>query len=282
MLKSCEKFISPESDYFVYAPSRAAQEMFFYPLQCGRFIYEAGYSLHRESYDSFLLMYIQKGGLTLQFAGQTTQISAGHFVLLDCYQPHAYSSNTGWESLWCHFDGMLARQWYTNVISRPGNVFSMPDPYPAVKKLTAIYDTFASGSLVRDPLMSKYLSDILTDFLLYTPLESGAGNYAGMAEEIITYVSEHFAENITVEDLADRASLSLYYFIRIFKKETGFTPYEYILNTRISNARYLLKNTPMAIKDICVNTGFSCESAFCSAFKRCQGMTPTQYRIMER
>ncbi len=280
-MKSYEKFIAPESDYFVYSPSRSAMEMFFYPLQCGRFIYEPGYSLRRESYDSFLLMYIQKGRLTLEINERTVSITAGHFVLLDCYQHHAYSTDEGWDCLWCHFDGVTARHWYTDIVSRLGNVFAIPDPHPALNKLKAIYDIFASGNPVREPLLSKYLNDILTFFLLYTPSEKNSYNYAGMTEKIITYLNEHFAENITVGELAERAGLSLYHFIRTFKKETGFTPHEYIINIRIGTAKYLLKNSRMPVKDICFSTGFSCESVFCSSFKRQLGMTPAQYRALE-
>lgn len=277
-MKSCENLIAPESEYFVYAPSKSAQEMFFYPLQCGHFLYEPGYSLQRESYDSFLLMYVQKGSLHLELEGRTIPVSAESFVLLDCYRPHAYTSDTGWECLWCHFDGVSARPWYDSIVSRLGNAFSMADAYPVLNKLTAVYDTFASGRPVREPLMSKYLSDILTAFLLYVPLEANSINYAGMAEELIAYIGEHFAEDITGEELAKRAGLSQYHFIRTFRKATGFTPHEYLVNTRIANAKYLLKNSQMSIKDICYSTGFSCESVFCTSFKRHLGMTPLQYR----
>ncbi|MCM1189927.1 MAG: AraC family transcriptional regulator [bacterium] len=280
-MKSHEKFIAPESDYYVYSPSRSAMEMFFYPLQCGHFVYEPGYSLRRESYDSFLLMYIQKGRLTLEMEERTVSITAGSFVLLDCYQFHAYSTDDGWECLWCHFDGVTARHWYTNIVSRLGNVFSVPDSYPALGRLTALYNVFSTGSPIREPLLSQYLTDILTCFLLYVPLERNSRKDTDMAEKIIAYINEHFAENVTVEALARLAGLSPYYFIRIFKKETGFTPHEYLVNTRIGTAKYLLKNSRMSVKDICFRTGFSCESVFCSAFKRHLKMTPAQYRALE-
>lgn len=279
-MKSFETHIAPESDYFIYAPSKSAREMFFYPLQCGHFFYEPGYSLRRESYDSFLLMYIQEGSLALELEGQLSPIPAGSFALLDCYQLHAYSAGVRCECLWCHFDGSLARPWYGSIVSRLGNVFSLPDFGPAVSKLTALYDTFAQGKLVREPLLSKYLTDILTAFLLYTPAAPGTYSYTNMAEEIITWINEHFSEDITVEELADRAGLSQFHFIRVFKRETGFTPHEYIVNTRIGAAKYLLKNSPLPVKDICFRAGFSCESVFCSSFKRRLGMTPMQYRSL--
>ena len=57
---SKEPFVSNDSRYFVYSPSKNAMEMFLYPLQCGQFTYLPGYRLVREAFDSFLLMYIRR------------------------------------------------------------------------------------------------------------------------------------------------------------------------------------------------------------------------------
>lgn len=277
-MRSYEDHVLPQSDYYVYTPSKIAHELFFYPMQCGRFFYEAGYSLKRKAFDSFLLMYMERGSMTLEFQGKTTRIKSGQFLLLDCYQEHAYYTDTCCECLWCHFDGVIAENYYQTIVSHLGNVFSLMNSYPAQNKLHTIYTIFHTGSPVREPLISKYFVDIMTLFLLDTPQEVSYLRYATMSENIITYINEHFAENITIEALADRAGLSQYHFIRIFKKETGFTPHKYILNSRLSSAQYLLKNTRLSAKDICFQTGFSCESVFCSAFKKELGVTPTEYR----
>lgn len=281
ILKSCEKFVSPKSDYYIYSPSMAAQGMFLYPLYVGHFIYEGGYSLRRDAYDSFLLMYVQKGILTLEYEGKIRQVCAGEFVLLDCFRPHAYYSETGWEALWCHFDGPTARSQYHALESRLGNVFSLMDSNAVLNRMNAVYDVFCKGDAIREPLMSKYLTDILTLFHLASPTGGKSCSCTGMAEEVIAYISEHFAEDIPVSELARRASLSQYHFIRTFKKETGFTPHEYLINTRMNTARYLLKNSSLPVKEICFQTGFSSESVFCSAFKKYQGVTPAQYRFSD-
>lgn len=280
-MRSQEEFVREDSEYYVYSPSKTALDVFLYPLQCGHFLYEPGYFLKRDSYDSFLIMYIQKGELDLEIKGRRYHVHANSFILLDCYDSHAYSTSVGWECLWCHYDGITARNYYDIVTSHLGNIFTMADPYPALSKLTAIYHAFHTGAVVREPLLSKYLNDLMTEFMLYLPSQNNTRNYSGAVEEIITYINEHFAETISVSELAAKAGLSHYHFIRIFKRETGFTPHEYILNTKVAAAQYLLKNTKLTIKDICYQTGFSCESVFCSAFKHRSGITPTQYRTLE-
>lgn len=282
-MKSHEELVASESDYFIYSPSKLALETFLYPMQCGIFSYLPGYAITRESFDSFLLMYIQKGELDIVFDNQTIHVKEGHFVLLDCYKRHSYSTTTGWECLWCHFDGLMARAYYNNVISRLGNVFTLTDTYPVLRTLTSILKVFYNGSTVREALMNKYLTDIMTEFLLYASSDQNQNsrNYTNIAEEAITYINEHFKEDIPIETLASRAHLSQYHFIRTFKKETGFTPHEYIINIRMATAKYLLKSTKLTIKDICFAAGFSCESAFCFAFRKQFNMTPKQYRILE-
>lgn len=277
-MRSQEKLVAEDSAYYVYSPSKNALEMFLYPLQCGQFTYLPGYHLVRESFDSFLLMYIQAGSLVLETEDEVRTASRGQLVLVDCYRRHAYSTETGWSCLWCHFDGITARHWYQNIVSRLGNVFTIPDSQYIVSRLSSLCDVFSSGDVVREPLLSKYLTDILTSALLHVPSDDRAASHIDMTEKITAYISEHFAEKITVSRLASMAGLSDYHFIRIFKKQTGFTPHDYILNTQMNTARYLLKNSGLTVKDICFSTGFSCESVFCSAFKRREGMTPAQYR----
>ena len=279
-MKSHETFVVPESDYYIYSPSKFALDALFYPMQCGRFLYQPGYSLHRDSFDSYLLMYIREGSLHLTCEQKSFHAKAGNFIFLDCYKEHAYSTETGADCLWCHFDGITARACHTAVNTKLGTVFTLPDTKLSQGRLSSIFETFQTGATVHEPLLSKYLTDILTEFLLYTPVKGTDYRNPNMVEEIITYINEHFADNISVEELADLACLSTYHFIRTFKKETGYTPHEYIVNSRIASAKYLLKNTDLLVKDICFHCGFSCESVFCSAFKRHEKITPAQYRAL--
>ncbi len=276
-MKACEKLVSENSEYFIYSPSKLAQELFLYPTRCGRFSYLPGYHLVRQAFDSFLLIYVQSGMLELEYEGERHRASEGQFVLLDCYKRHGYGTSCGAVCLWCHFDGISAKRYYEAAVSNLGVIFSLPDPNPAVSRLLGIIKTFSENHPVREPLLSKYLTDIFTEFLLFSP-KGFCGTQGSITEEAIAYIGEHFREKLMVETLADRAGMSLYQFIRLFKKESGFTPHDYLISVRIAAAKYLLKNSRLTVKEICYESGFSCESVFCNAFRRRVGASPGQYR----
>jgi AraC-like DNA-binding protein len=279
--RALNEYISAESEYFVYSPSQTALEIFLYPLQCGLFTYKPGYALSRESFDSFLIMYLQKGEMDLLLNGKKYHAAAGDFILIDCYKPHAYSSKTGCECLWCHYDGCTAKGYYHYITERAGNVFTISDPHPALNKLTALLRFFYHRAPIKEPLMSQYLTDILTEFMILPPINSRNQTAHNEVEQAISYINEHFTEAISIEDLAAKMNLSQYHFIRKFKRETGYTPHEYLNNTRIASASYLLKLSSIPIKEICYETGFASEAVFYNAFKRRMGITPMQYRSLD-
>ena len=277
-MKSREAKIAPQSDYYVYTPSLTAKQLFFYPLRCGHFIYEPDYTLSRETFDSFLLMYVEQGNITVKSGDFCGELSSGQFLFLDCYKPHSYSTAKGCECFWCHFDGVMARGYYEMATQHTGSILTIKDPFKGRGKLKAVYDIFNEGAPVREPLVSKYLNDLLTCFLLNTSQKENPWGRASISEEAAAYIRENFAKDLPVEELAAHAGLSTWHFIRVFKQEIGLTPHQYLVNTRIAAAKYLLKNSPLPTKNICYETGFSCESVFCSAFKKHEGMTPLEYR----
>lgn len=278
-MKSREAYIKPDSDYYVYSPSMNAKSMFFYPLWCGQFTYECGYRLSRTSYDSFLIIYVESGTLDINCSRSSSSYtaSAGSFVFIDCYSPHSYEALSECRCLWCHFDGPLARSFYEQITGGCGVVFSLENPYPVISKLEMICDTFRRAKPIREALLSKYINDILTVFLISSSIDAYK-KAESVSETAIAYINENFAQNISIDRLASLSGLSQYYFIRRFKRETGFTPHEYIMRTRISFAGYMLRSSSVSIKDICFSSGFTNESAFCAAFKLRTGLTPTQYR----
>ena len=255
---------------------------FLYPLLLGHNYYLPGYELFRSGFDSFLLMYIVEGSCTVEYDSHKVRVEKNTFVLLDCYEEHGYSSEEGWEAIWIHFDGITARQLYEMVTEKLGNIFTLEDPLSIMNRIAKIYEPFHRKEPIRELLMHKYLNDILVELVLYSPMQIKEVQRVSVIEDIRLYIQEHIQEELRIDDLAKQSLMSTYHFIRVFKKHTGMSPHEYIINYRLRIAKSLLIQTNMSINDICYEAGFSSESVFCASFKKNVGVSPSTYRKERR
>ena len=105
-------------------------------------------------------------------------------------------------------------------------------------------------------------------------LEESAGRMA----ELIAYVDQHYTEPITLLSLSKKFYISEYYLCRRFKEYTGRTFVTYLTDMRISRAKWLLINTGEQIKTVSRLAGFGSVSAFGSAFRAIEGLSPLAYR----
>lgn len=267
------------SDFYIYTPSKTALKTFLYPLRTGHFIYEPGYELERSSFDSYLIMYIKKGSMTVTTDSGNYTARDDDFILLDCYKHHRYCALEESEVNWLHFDGLTAAPYFNFIYDRLGTVFAMQKPGYVLTIMDKINLAIGSGSRISEPLMAKYITDILTEFALHTEAKLSVNHHEPhVVEDILAYIAGHLQDHITVEDLARQAFMSEYHFIRVFKKETGYTPHAYIIDARMHAARYKLVTSDMPLKQLCAESGFSNVSAFCALFKRKFSCTPIEYR----
>lgn len=277
-MRSTEALVAPGSDYYIYTPSAQAQGLFLYPLIVGHFQYLPGYCLRRASLDSFLIMHITRGGCEVEWGGRRFRAQEGQVVILDCYAPHAYWTEEGWEAEWLHFDGPCARGYFDAVTGGDSPVLSLKNGYRFEKNLRKIYTQFRDAAPVREAMLNNYIVNLLTELLVGREGTTSGAQSAGIIEDSVAYINDHLAQELSLEDLAAQAALSPFYFSRLFKRETGFSPHRYILTARISNAKFLLQSTGDSVKRICFTVGFTSESSFCTAFKKETGLTPSEYR----
>lgn len=98
-----------------------------------------------------------------------------------------------------------------------------------------------------------------------------------MAKTVL-YIRKHLNEAIELEKLAEISCLSKDHFIRLFKKELGTTPLQYINQKKIEKAQLLLITEELAVKEIAFQLAFDDYSYFNRLFKKTTGVTPQEYR----
>src|ERR1700751_1941164 len=96
--------------------------------------------------------------------------------------------------------------------------------------------------------------------------------------ELQIWIVEHLQRKLLVDDLADRMSMSVRNFERIFAREVGTTPAQYVLQMRVEAARREVERTEKGLKQIASASGFGNVEVMRRAFVRLLGLTPSRYR----
>lgn len=121
----------------------------------------------------------------------------------------------------------------------------------------------ARRSPPRHRLSLRYFDEIPTNLSVQTSID---------------YITEHFAENLTIQQAANEVNFSPTYFSRIFKKETGHGFVSYLTFVRIQKAVWLLRHTDQTIEKIAFEQGFNTPNYFSTIFKKVVGLSPSEYR----
>jgi transcriptional regulator GlxA family with amidase domain len=116
---------------------------------------------------------------------------------------------------------------------------------------------------------------------LSVSLASQASEMASM-RELQIWIAENLAARLSVEDLARRMAMSVRNFERVFTREVGTTPSQYVLQMRVEAARRQLERTNGGLKEVAGAAGFGSVDVMRRAFVRLLGITPRAYRDLAR
>lgn len=105
---------------------------------------------------------------------------------------------------------------------------------------------------------------------------------SGIIRKAKAYIEENYMRDISLDEVSRIVDISPYYFSKLFKEKTGQNFIEYLTNIRIEKAKKLLLQSDMNIKNICVDIGYSDPNYFSRIFKKMVGVTPTEYRELDK
>ena len=119
-------------------------------------------------------------------------------------------------------------------------------------------------------IMQEHLYDEqITDDVAFERLNS--------IKDVLTYISENYYNNVSLDDLAKVAGMNPKYFCRYFRSMTDRTPIDYLNYYRIESACEMLSTKNISIKEAAISCGFNDDSYFIKIFHKYKGITPKQF-----
>jgi transcriptional regulator GlxA family with amidase domain len=122
------------------------------------------------------------------------------------------------------------------------------------------------------------ITHLIIRAVLDLPVTSERVEHRVGVDRVIQYLHSNYGEKVTVAAMADLASLSASHFARIFKEETGRSPFDYLLYLRLEKARKLLRAGDVSITETALQCGFNSPSHFTACFKKRYSLTPLKYK----
>lgn len=121
------------------------------------------------------------------------------------------------------------------------------------------------------------------DNLKISIFENNTAEESGEEDErtivgIVRYMQEHMTEEVSLNILAEEFHLSAQYISQLFKNEIGVNFLAYLTNIRMEQAKKLLLSSQLSIAEISERSGYGDYRVFTKAFKKAEGVTPSQYR----
>jgi two-component system response regulator YesN len=144
--------------------------------------------------------------------------------------------------------------------------------------LTSSYQTYRELlHMVNLSQVLGWLSELKKDLALFIQGEEG-NNYPRVIGEAKRYIREHYAEEVTLAEVAAVVGLTPSYFSTVFKEHTGMSYSEYLTWVRLERAKELLKETHYHVYEIGQMVGYTNQYYFNRLFKKITGLTPLDYR----
>lgn len=267
--------ILPQSVCFSFTPPELSKRLLFYYTWCGHYYCTDNYFIRRKYYPPLLVMFVRKGVFRVEYRGEARKARAGDVILLDCAEPHYYQGADGLEFLYAHFDGSNAREICRYVMEQEGWLIRRDGNLKIGAALHEMVEFHERGG-VETPFEGSMRVYRLIELLMTPTFQERQS--AGPVDKAIQYIRANVGKPVTLEDLSQLCSLSPFYFSRCFKRQTGFSPMEYVINTRIDQAKILLLRTTKSVEEIAWEVGYASAGSFINLFTRRIGVSPTRFR----
>ena len=222
------------------------------------------------------LQYVISGRGTVICDDQIFTVKSGDTFLLPANTNHIYYSTpeNHFERIWINFKGELAKSLLNTFKLERQIVFRKTDTSALLEEIQNACKT--SDNTTDYEQLSSLAFFKTVQFLASQKTETQETNE--QSEQIRLYIACHIMDNIKLCDIAEHFYISEEHLIRLFKKSYHITPHQYILQSKLRLAMFMLRTTKDSIEEISNRLNFSDPRHFSAQFKKHIGIRPLAYR----
>lgn len=240
----------------------------------------ANYTFEGEKHDYWELTFIDNGELETTVDGETYELDEMDFIL---YAPGQYHTQRTGNSKSCSYLTLLFEMDTPDPYLLTNRVYhSHRDIHSAMNNLIKISN---NEMLYDGELMLCYLKELIIRILQYDFLESSPIASTPtqqrfeneLLNEIIIYINDNIYEQLTIEEICMKFSISRSSLQTLFKNNLGVAPKHYISDIKLKKSKLLIKESVYTISEISSMLGFTSIHYFSRKFKQHFGITPSDY-----
>lgn len=271
-------YFEPSSVHY-FVPQPAGREaLLYYPISIGYFDCKPTYNTSRNLFSSYLLIVMLTGSLAYQTRQSRGVVRAGQVLLLDCNAPHSYAAQGKCSFTFIHFTGAQSRDIYEEIERTGGNLIRVPDINILHESIGEMLSCMRDERRMNEGQTSSMIYSMLMKLLEHSGGSGTGGIGNPMVDRAIAYIQSHLTDKLSVEEIAASTGYSASYFSHMFAEETGLSPYQFVLKSRLDQAQMLLKTTRLTVQEIAFQCGFNSAANFCYTFRRMVGLSAHDYR----
>ncbi len=236
------------------------------------------YKIKRNNSPIYVFEYIISGTGAVKTGAAEFYPSEGDIYILHRGSSHEYYSDdrNPWIKVWFNAKGTLID--HLMEVYKLGNINHIQN-YDLSGLFFKMIEIARMNSIDHRRIFEQasiVLHELLIKIAAKLEGEKESPNYDAL--KIKQYLDQHIEDKVAVKDLGDLVYHSPSHIIRIYKKEYGVTPYDYLLNKKLEMAILMLLNTNMSVKEIAFKLKFADEHYFCNFFKSKTGQSPSTLR----
>ena len=244
---------------------------------------ESGFGVNSHTHDYYHLISMIDGMMQYTLGGKRFLVASGDVVLAPQGVVHAFENKSESPIRYYEIKFTVLNQGLKMILS------SMPDYHlqdPFISRLAScIVEEYQNPRTGRDDSATSALLTMLyymtRDVRCAGDSESGPLDvtaYSPLAQKVVVFLSKHYAEDLSLDDVSDGVGITKNYLCNAFRKSTGFTIMECLTAIRIRKAAELIVYSDLSLTQVAESCGYVSPSHFNRIFTRYVGLPPGQCR----